>query len=129
MTPTEFATALKSERHRLGIRQTDAAKICEVHLRTIAAWELADIRTIKPPLMEGVLARLNKAKPSKRPVTITGKGYDSSKTLLALRFSDGRDIRYPNVSQAEYDALCAAKDITAHFRACLEPVKEGRVVK
>lgn len=65
MNDAEFSEALKSERTRLGMRQADAAKLCEVSQRTIAAWEIGTA-SAKPATMEGVLARLKKAKPIKK---------------------------------------------------------------
>lgn len=64
MTDKDFADKLVSERRRLGLRQVDAAKLCEVSQRTMALWE-TKVASAKPVTQEGVLARLKKAKVKK----------------------------------------------------------------
>lgn len=59
MTFLQFSKTLKAERERLGVSQSAAAKICDVHLRTIAAWEgREDGAEPNGSTMDGALFRL-----------------------------------------------------------------------
>jgi DNA-binding XRE family transcriptional regulator len=62
LTRKQFSAALRSHRERLGLTQTQAAKLCEVSSRVWWKWENSDGDSL-PVTMEGVLARLKGAQP------------------------------------------------------------------